>query len=354
MLKDKRYLFYHLFTAFTVSLFLAVENLLDTEYVPLDSILLDFVIDIPVFTVVATVLSFLVSALVNLLNKHYPWRAMLFKRFIIEVGLILLLVGILTTLSTLAIEALDVNEKDRQDGDFVFEILAIIMFFITLFMLFAFHEFMKLSNDNVVLEEKTEDLEQQNYVARFEVLKHQINPHFLFNSLNVLSSLIYKDTDLSDRFITRFSEVFRYILELNNEQLVPLKRELQVLDSYIFLQKIRYGDNLNINQKIDAAMLEAKIPPMTLQITIENAIKHNVISKENPLHIQLFSRGNQLVIENNYQIRDSVQNSTKIGQSNLMQRYKLLGLDRPEFFVENDSYIAVLPLVQNHYESADY
>ena len=354
MLKDKRYLFYHLFTAFTVSLFLAVENLLDTEYVPLDSILLDFVIDIPVFTVVATVLSFLVSALVNLLNKHYPWRAMLFKRFIIEVGLILLLVGILTTLSTLAIEALDVNEKDRQDGDFVFEILAIIMFFITLFMLFAFHEFMKLSNDNVVLEEKTEDLEQQNYVARFEVLKHQINPHFLFNSLNVLSSLIYKDTDLSDRFITRFSEVFRYILELNNEQLVPLKRELQVLDSYIFLQKIRYGDNLNINQKIDAAMLEAKIPPMTLQITIENAIKHNIISKESPLHIQLFSRGDRLVIENNYQIRDSVQNSTKIGQSNLMQRYKLLGLDRPEFFVENDSYIAVLPLVQNHYEGADY
>lgn len=354
MLKDKRYLFYHLFTAFTVSLFLAVENLLDTEYVPLDSILLDFAIDIPVFTVVATVLSFLVSAIVNLLNKHYPWRAMLFKRFIIEVGLILLLVGILTTLSTLTIEALDVNEKDRQDGDFVFEILAIIMFFITLFMLFAFHEFMKLSNDNVVLEEKTEDLEQQNYVARFEVLKHQINPHFLFNSLNVLSSLIYKDTDLSDRFITRFSEVFRYILELNNEQLVPLKRELQVLDSYIFLQKIRYGDNLNINQKIDAAMLEAKIPPMTLQITIENAIKHNIISKESPLHIQLFSRGDRLVIENNYQIRDSVQNSTKIGQSNLMQRYKLLGLDRPEFFVENDSYIAVLPLVQNHYESADY
>ena len=120
MLKDKRYIFYHLFTAFTVSLFLAVENLLDTEYIPLNSILLDFIIDIPVFTISATGLSIMVSAIVNQLNKRYPWRVALFKRFVIEIGLILFLVSALTALSTLLIDAMGMNEEDRQDGDFVF------------------------------------------------------------------------------------------------------------------------------------------------------------------------------------------------------------------------------------------
>jgi len=222
-------------------------------------------------------------------------------------------------------------------------------------MLFAFHEFINLSEDNELLSQEATELQKQNYITRYEALKNQINPHFLFNSLNVLSSLIYKDAILSDQFIRKFSEVFRYVLELNQEPLVPLKQELKFLESYIFLQKISYGECLKMHQKIDAEVLNNQIPPMSLQVVVENAIKHNIISDDFPLTIEIVTEGQNLFIRNNYQIRNTTIQSTGIGQKNLFERYKMLQEDLPDFYLEDNWYVAQLPLIENtHVESTYY
>ncbi|MCE7995532.1 MAG: histidine kinase [Roseivirga sp.] len=354
MLKDKRHILYYLFTSGVVATFLAIEDFFDVDSPGLLTILIELLFDIPKLFLVCIVMSFLSSWIIKKLDNRFPWKEALLKRFIIEVSTILGLVAFLTLSTSFIINYFDLQGvKPDDDGDFDFELLTSIMSFITLFMLFTFHEIMGISNENIALSARAKNLEQENYITRFEVLKHQINPHFLFNSLNVLSSLIYKDTKLADRFIAKFSDVFRYIVELNQEQLVPLKKELKVLESYVFLQKIRYGESLLVNQKIDARMLDYLIPPMTLQITIENSIKHNIISRESQLQIDIFGDSDVLRINNSYQPREIAEGSTQIGQSNLRQRYKLLNMPVPEFYVENGQYSAILPLLKEQHASTD-
>ncbi len=354
MLKDKRHLLYYLFTSSVVAVFLAIEDFFDVDSPGIAFILGELLFDIPKLFLVCIVMSFLSSWVVKGLNRRFPWQEALLKRFILEVSIILGLVAFLTIATSFVINYFDwQGVKPESDGDYDFELLTSIMSFITLFMLFTFHEIMRISDENIELSAKAKNLEQENYIARFEVLKHQINPHFLFNSLNVLSSLIYKDTKLADRFIARFSDVFRYILELNQEQLVPLKKELKVLDSYVFLQKIRYTDSLVVNQRIEAQALDYLLPPMTLQVTIENSIKHNIISREYPLHIDIFVEADTLVINNSYQPRETTEASTQIGQNNLSQRYKLLNMRVPEFYIENGQYVARLPLLKQEHAGID-
>ena len=166
-------------------------------------------------------------------------------------------------------------------------------------------------------------MERQNYLSKFEALRNQVNPHFLFNSLNVLSSLIYSDIELSDKFIRKFSEVFRYVLELNNQELVTLKREIEFINSYFFLQKIRHEEAISLSIRISSEDLDKLIPPMALQIIVENAFKHNMISNLSPLRVELYTCNHKLIIRNNYQARSDSVSSTGIGQKNLMDRYKL-------------------------------
>ena len=182
-------------------------------------------------------------------------------------------------------------------------------------------------------------------MIKYEALKNQINPHFLFNSLNTLSSLIYQDTGKSDQFIKKFADVFRYVLELNQEQLVPVKREISFLDAYLFLQKFRYGEALLVEKSLSSDLLNAKIPPLSLQLVVENAIKHNVISQQQPLRICIESDQNTLVVKNNYQHRENLGESTGIGQKNLIEKYRLINMPLPEFSLNGDEYHVRLPLI---------
>jgi LytS/YehU family sensor histidine kinase len=188
-------------------------------------------------------------------------------------------------------------------------------------------------------------LQKQHYLAKYEALKNQLNPHFLFNSLNALSSLIYRDTEKADMFIKKFSEVFRYVLELNKERLVPLKQELRFLESYLFLQKIRYDHQLVIYQQVEAGAFQKLLPPLSLQLAVENAIKHNIISNHQQLHIWIEGTANELVIRNNYQPNNSLNESLGIGQNNLCEKYVLLGKRAPQFFLKDNFYQVHLPLL---------
>lgn len=354
ILVERDYLLYNLFTAFVIAVFLAVEEIFDDNEEMVE-VFLELLTDIPVFFIICMFITLLAHQVIRKLDGVMPWGQAMYKRYIIEIVIIFFLVILLTCISSYIVYILGFSDEDSGDEDFGFEILASIMYFISLFMLFSFQEFTNINRDKNLLSYRAIELQKQNYITRYEALKNQINPHFMFNSLNVLSSLIYKDPVLSDKFIRKFSEVFRYVLELNQEQLVPLKQELKFIDSYVFLQKIRYGDSLIIHQKIDSDSLSKFVLPMSLQIILENAIVHNIVSKEEPLVIEIICEFDIMYIKNKYQIRENKLKSTGIGQQNLKERYKILNQNEPKFYIEEDWYIAKLPLIEkNDVKSFDY
>lgn len=188
-------------------------------------------------------------------------------------------------------------------------------------------------------------LQKENLQSQFEVLRQQVNPHFLFNSLNVLTSLIKLEPDLAEKFTEHLSKVYRYVLENKDKDLVKLRTELEFLEAYIFLLNIRFMDKIIIEVDIDENNKDLMILPLALQLLIENAIKHNTMSKKNPLDIRIFIEdGNILNVVNNLQERESHMVSTGLGLKNIEHRYKLLELPTPEFIKTETRFIARVPL----------
>ncbi len=345
MIKDARYIIFYFFTASIISGILALEDLFDTE----DRNALDFIIlyvqELPLNIFLVVLCSFISSMVIDFFNKILPWERALFKRFMIEIGTLLLLVGIFTVITVFLYRSIAGNQD--PDDDLEFELVTIIMFFIGFTLLFSLHEFMKLSEDNQVLKLQGQVLQKQNYVTKYEALRNQINPHFLFNSLNVLSTLVYIDAKKADQFIKKFSEVFRYVLELNQKQVIKLKDELKFIESYLYLHQIRFGDNLIVNYDVNADALNKWVPPLSLQVVIENAIKHNTISKDSPLVIDIEANCEWLYVRNNYQMRDQLRESTGVGQQNLHEKYALLSHNEPRFYRKANAYVAEIPLIES-------
>lgn len=191
-------------------------------------------------------------------------------------------------------------------------------------------------------------LQKENLQSQFEVLKQQVNPHFLFNSLNVLTSLIKIDPDLAESFTERLSKVYRYVLENKEKEMVSLSTELEFLNSYLFLLEIRFMKKLFININIDKSYYDYQILPIAIQLIIENAIKHNTFSKAHPLKIEIFvDNHQQLNIINNLNLRESRLVSTGVGLENINRRYALVSDQKPEFNKTSDQFIAKLPLLKS-------
>ncbi|GAB4237082.1 MAG: hypothetical protein Tsb0034_12020 [Ekhidna sp.] len=161
--------------------------------------------------------------------------------------------------------------------------------------------------------------------ARYEGLKNQVNPHFLFNSFSVLSSLVEKDSETAIEFISKLSDLYRYILENDDKSLVAISDEIAFLDDYLFLLKMRHGKSLSIEKNLEKLDLNAQIPPLSLQLLLENAVKHNSFSKEEPLKIILSAPNDKTVqLENRKAAKTELVKSTGIGLSNLSKRLQLL------------------------------
>lgn len=189
-------------------------------------------------------------------------------------------------------------------------------------------------------------LQKENLQSQFEVLKQQVNPHFLFNSLNVLSSLIKIDPDLAELFTEKLSKVYRYVLENKEKDLVTLSTELDFLTAYLFLIDIRFSGKIVVNIKIDKKYLDNFILPIAVQMIIENAIKHNTYSKAQPLRIDIFvDKQHQLNIINNLRARETKLISTGVGLENITRRYALISDREPEFTKTEEQYIVRLPLL---------
>ena len=192
------------------------------------------------------------------------------------------------------------------------------------------------------------NLQKENLQSQYDVLKQQVNPHFLFNSLNVLTSLIKLEPDLAEKFSEQLSKVYRYVLENKDNELVDLSTELNFLDAYIFLLNIRFVGKLEVNLNIPENSRNDKIIPLAMQLLIENAIKHNVMSKSNPLRIDIFvDEKNQLNVINNLQERPSQIVSTGVGLKNILNRYQLLNLTVPVFEKTENEFKAKIQLVRN-------
>jgi len=160
--------------------------------------------------------------------------------------------------------------------------------------------------------------------AQFDALKNQLDPHFLFNSLNVLTSLIDEDPDNAQRFTTSLSKVYRYVLEQKNKELVTVEDELNFARTYMSLLKMRFEDSIIFDIPKQVSNPEAKVVPLSLQLLLENAVKHNTVAENKPLHIRIYEQDANLVVENNLQPKQVVKKSSGVGLANITQRYALL------------------------------
>jgi tetratricopeptide (TPR) repeat protein len=194
---------------------------------------------------------------------------------------------------------------------------------------------------------ETERRLRENIIHQFETLKNQISPHFLLNSLTALQALIAKNPEKAQSFTAEMANVYRYVLELKDNLLVQLKEELELSKAYISLQKMRFGENLQISLSVSEQKMGDSLPPLSLQLLLENAIKHNDLDEAHPLKIDIKDEAEYLIVKNNLQQKqpENVEKSTHIGLKNLSERYRLAGAKEPSFMVENEEYIAKLPLV---------
>jgi two-component system LytT family sensor kinase len=169
---------------------------------------------------------------------------------------------------------------------------------------------------------EVEKYKKESVEAQLENLKSQVNPHFLFNNLSVLSSLVYKDQDKAVDFINQFSKVYRYILDNKSKELIELETEIKFIESYCYLLKIRFGEGILFNFNISPTNLQQLLPPMALQLLIENTIKHNETSLDMPLYVNIFTREDYLIVSNNLQVRKLNEESSRMGLKNIMSRYR--------------------------------
>ena len=196
--------------------------------------------------------------------------------------------------------------------------------------------------------EEKEAMHQMAMQQEFDTLKSQVNPHFLFNCFNTLSSLIGENKAKAEIFLDELSKVYRYLLQNNDDGLSTLENELQFIKSYFRLLETRHGDAVHLNMQIDKRYEPYLLPSLSLQLLVENVVKHNVVSKTAPLEIDIFTiAGNKLVINNNMIRRAIKAPSNKVGLENIKAKYNLLKQSGFQVMEDEKNFTAVLPLIWN-------
>lgn len=278
-----------------------------------------------------------------LLNQKFPWEKSVKKRILIH-----LFSSTIYTISSIFLSLKIFNaiiceySKAEQDKFFV---LSIIIGLMTAFIILSIEISVQFFNNWKKSLVEIEKHKAESTQAQLQNLKNQINPHFLFNNLSVLSSLVYLDQDKAVDFINQLSKVYRYILDNRNGELASIESEITFIESYIFLLQLRFDKNIQFEIDIENDKKQKLIPPMALQITVENAIKHNEISNAKPLHITIKTKGDFLEIKNNLQKRLHTEESSNTGLKNIRDRYTYFS-KRDMIVSENETdFIVQLPIL---------
>jgi Histidine kinase len=194
--------------------------------------------------------------------------------------------------------------------------------------------------------EKNEELKRENLQAKYEALKNQVNPHFLFNSLNTLTGVVEQKPELATLFIKRLSDIYRYVLEQNDKEIVPIHKEMKFVENYIFLSKMRFGEALIFNSDLPTDS-NIQIVPHGLQMLVENAIKHNIISDDMPLKIEIETEDGFIIVKNNLQRKKTTISGTEpLGLANLKNRYEYLSGASVEVIESDGKFIVKLPIIE--------
>ena len=277
------------------------------------------------------------------LNSRYTWIENARKRLIIQSALSI----IFTSIALFALMYM-LHQLRFGDGRIInrkmIEIFppAILFTFALLAVKIGSEFFIALKNSLLEIEKhKTESAN-----AQLQNLKNQLNPHFLFNNLSVLTSLVHKNQDKAADFINELAKVYRYVLDTKNAELVPLQEELDFLNHYIYLQKIRFEDSIVFEIKIEENKKSAYLLPMCLQMLVENTIQHNETSQANPLKVLIYTQNNSLVIENQIKSRNNVVDSSKTGLKNIEQRYSFYTDEKVIVLNNGETFKVILPLIQ--------
>lgn len=196
-------------------------------------------------------------------------------------------------------------------------LIIVVIIEIIYFALFSYYSYTSFQIETVRQERKQIELQ-------FKALKSQLSPHFLFNSLNTISSLVFKDTSKAEGFIRKLAEMYQYTLQSYQTQLISLKEELDFVNSYQYLLQTRFGNKFQCSIEVDEDLLHTNIPPLTLQMLLENAVKHNVLSEEDPLKVQVISDKKYIIVKNNITKKPQKVSSFQIGLKNINSRYLLL------------------------------
>jgi sensor histidine kinase YesM len=203
----------------------------------------------------------------------------------------------------------------------------------------------RLMDKWVYAQKRIDEMKQEKLKMDYTVLQNQLNPHFLFNNLSVLQSLIMYDQETAVHFTQNFTDIYRYVLKSKDHFLVNLKDEIQFIETYVALHKERLGEGMEVYVSIDKQHLEKQVAPLSLQLLIENAIKHNVAARDRVLNIKIYSDGENLVVSNNVQAKESLY-SSHTGLENLRKRYELLGNDKIIIEKDDKQYKVSIPLLE--------
>ncbi len=204
---------------------------------------------------------------------------------------------------------------------------------------------LEIERKNARLDNFNKELQLENKLAKYEVLKSKTNPHFLFNSLTTLSSIIIKDPKAALEYVENFSGLYRMILSVGDVNLTTLTNEMKLVRNYLSLQQIRFGENILIDINIERSCFRMLLPPFSIQMLVENAIKHNIISKDNKLYIEIYTSGDSLIVTNNLRKKYNKVVSTATGINSILERYRMVTNIVPSFNETPKEYIVKLPLL---------
>ncbi len=300
----------------------------------------------------ATTAAFLILSGIWMVQNKLAWRMVqiypshrdTLKRMLTFSFLNMLIVTLSVTMMALAFDLLNISGYEFTVKTWLRGLLAGV---ICTIVNQAVYETDASFNRIRVSQLEAEQLKKAQLQTQFNSLKEQVNPHFLFNSLNTLSALISTNPDRAEEFVDEMSQVYRYLLRSNEEQLTTLQNEIDFIESYNMLLKTRFDSGFQPEIRIEENMKEWLLPPMTLQLLIENAVKHNIVDPDRPLVVQLYTQDEKLVVSNNLQKKNKAVVSSKVGLSNIISKYKLLNYPDVEIKETVDEFMVVLPLIKN-------
>jgi len=278
------------------------------------------------------------------LNKIYSWIEDPKKRAGIGIPAFMVMNSILMLIMIYAFSkiVLGIAEPDILSSNNIFSI--VIALTICLIATLYFHA-VGFFKGYVSQLEVSKQLREEKITAELNALKAQVNPHFLFNSFNILSGLIDENPDKAQDFLADLSKIYRYILENRNEDLSSVAEEIAFAKKYFKLQQTRFEDSIQIDIDVPESIMDKQLPSLSLQLLLENAIKHNMFDKEKPLNISISKSKDSIVIKNNKRQRRNLDSSNGVGLPNIEERYKLRRVDGFVIDESEDSFTVTLPLI---------